>query len=82
MAITWSSDSTRRSSTDAEIALADGVISTQSASGTLMVMDTKTGAIRAWAQYPSYNANDYGAVEHLATSATSRCRSPTSRDRP
>jgi cell division protein FtsI (penicillin-binding protein 3) len=31
----------------AEIALADGVNSTQSASGTLMVMDTKTGAIRA-----------------------------------
>jgi cell division protein FtsI/penicillin-binding protein 2 len=46
---------------DAEIALADGVNSTESASGTLMVMDTKTGAIRAWAQYPSYNANDYGA---------------------
>jgi cell division protein FtsI/penicillin-binding protein 2 len=48
---------------DAEIALADGVISTESASGTLMVMDTKTGAIRAWAQYPSYNANDYGAAK-------------------
>jgi len=46
---------------DAEIALADGVISSESASGTLMVMDTKTGAIRAWAQYPSYNANDFGA---------------------
>jgi cell division protein FtsI (penicillin-binding protein 3) len=46
---------------DAEIALADGVNSSQSASGTLMVMDTKTGAIRAWAQYPSYNANDYGS---------------------
>jgi cell division protein FtsI/penicillin-binding protein 2 len=46
---------------DAEIALADGVMSSESASGTLMVMDTKTGAIRAWAQYPSYNANSYGA---------------------
>ncbi len=46
---------------DAEIALADGVMSSESASGTLMVMDTKTGAIRAWAQYPSYNANDFGA---------------------
>jgi cell division protein FtsI/penicillin-binding protein 2 len=46
---------------DAEIALADGVNSTQSASGTLMVMDTKTGAIRAWAQYPSYDASNYGS---------------------
>jgi cell division protein FtsI (penicillin-binding protein 3) len=46
---------------DAEIALADGVNSSQSASGTLMVMDSKTGAIRAWAQYPSYNANAYGS---------------------
>ena len=24
-----------------------------------MIMDTKTGAIEAWAQYPSYNANEY-----------------------
>ena len=43
-----------------------------------MVMDTKTGAIRAWAQYPSYNANDYGAVQDLRTSATWRCRNRTS----
>jgi cell division protein FtsI (penicillin-binding protein 3) len=48
---------------DAEIALADGVNSTKSASGTLMIMDTKTGAIRAWAQYPSYNANSFGAAD-------------------
>lgn len=46
---------------DAELALADGVISSESASGTLMIMDTKTGAIRAWAQYPSYNANDFAS---------------------
>jgi cell division protein FtsI (penicillin-binding protein 3) len=51
---------------DAEIALADGVNSTQSASGTLMVMDTKTGAIRAWAQYPSYNANAYGSSTYAS----------------
>ena len=47
---------------DAEIAIADGVNSTHAASGTLMVMDTKTGAIRAWAQYPSYNADDFGTA--------------------
>jgi cell division protein FtsI/penicillin-binding protein 2 len=44
---------------EAEVALADGVISSQSTSGTLMIMNTKTGGIDAWAQYPSYNANDY-----------------------
>jgi cell division protein FtsI/penicillin-binding protein 2 len=27
-----------------------------------MVMDTHTGSIRAWAQYPSYNAGDYAAA--------------------
>jgi len=43
----------------ADLALADGVISSKSSSGTLMIMDTKTGAIDAWAQYPSYNANTY-----------------------
>jgi cell division protein FtsI/penicillin-binding protein 2 len=43
----------------AEVALANGVNSSHSTSGTLMIMDTKTGAIDAWAQYPSYNANDY-----------------------
>src|SRR5580704_6657809 len=43
----------------AELALANGVNSSKSSSGTLMIMDTKTGAIDAWAQYPSYNANTY-----------------------
>jgi cell division protein FtsI/penicillin-binding protein 2 len=43
----------------AELALAKGVANAQAASGTLMVMDTHTGSIRAWAQYPSYNATDY-----------------------
>jgi cell division protein FtsI/penicillin-binding protein 2 len=43
----------------ADLAIADGVISSKSTSGTLMIMDSKTGAIDAWAQYPSYNANDY-----------------------
>jgi cell division protein FtsI (penicillin-binding protein 3) len=46
----------------AELALANGVNSSKSSSGTLMIMDTKTGAIDAWAQYPSYNANSYASA--------------------
>jgi cell division protein FtsI/penicillin-binding protein 2 len=44
----------------AELALAQGVVSSQSVSGTLMIMDPHTGSIRAWAQYPTYDANNYG----------------------
>lgn len=47
----------------AELALANGVNSSHSSSGTLMIMDTKTGAIDAWAQYPSYNANDFATAD-------------------
>jgi cell division protein FtsI/penicillin-binding protein 2 len=43
----------------AEQAIAQGVATAQAASGTLIMMDTKTGAIRAWAQAPTYNANSY-----------------------
>jgi cell division protein FtsI/penicillin-binding protein 2 len=43
----------------AEQALAKGVDYAQSESGEILIMDTKTGAIRAWAQYPSYDANAY-----------------------
>src|ERR1700681_2843620 len=59
MARTCSSDSTRRSSTGRSLP-SRGVIDAEAASGTLMIMDTHTGSLRAWAQYPSYNANDYG----------------------
>jgi cell division protein FtsI/penicillin-binding protein 2 len=45
----------------AELALAKGVTDAQAASGTLMLMDSHTGSIRAWAQYPSYSAGNYGA---------------------
>ena len=44
----------------AELALAKGVASAEAASGTLMIMDTHTGSLRAWAQYPSYDANNFG----------------------
>jgi cell division protein FtsI (penicillin-binding protein 3) len=43
----------------AEQAIAEGVAKAQAESGTLIMMDTKTGAIRAWAQAPTYNANSY-----------------------
>jgi cell division protein FtsI/penicillin-binding protein 2 len=45
----------------AEQAIAKGVQDAQASSGELLVMDTKTGSIRAWAQWPTYNANDYGS---------------------
>ncbi|MFN2582613.1 MAG: peptidoglycan D,D-transpeptidase FtsI family protein [Candidatus Dormibacteria bacterium] len=45
----------------AELALAKGVADTGSASGTLMVMDPHTGSVRAWAQYPTYDGNNYGS---------------------
>ncbi|HSP65055.1 MAG TPA: penicillin-binding protein 2, partial [Candidatus Deferrimicrobium sp.] len=43
----------------AEQAIAQGVATAQAASGTLIMMDTKTGLIKAWAQAPTYNANSY-----------------------
>ncbi|TME45861.1 MAG: penicillin-binding protein 2 [Chloroflexi bacterium] len=43
----------------AEVALARGVADSASSSGTLMIMDPHTGSIRAWAQYPTYDANAY-----------------------
>ncbi|MBV8194232.1 MAG: penicillin-binding protein 2, partial [Candidatus Dormibacteraeota bacterium] len=43
-----------------ELALAKGVADSGSSSGTLLVMDPHTGSIRAWAQYPTFDANNYG----------------------
>ena len=48
----------------AEQALAQGVTSSKAQSGTAMVMDVKTGAIRAWADYPSYDANNYATASY------------------
>jgi len=45
----------------AEQAIAQGVATAGAASGTLIMMDTKTGVIRAWAQAPTYDANSYWA---------------------
>lgn len=43
----------------AEQAIANGVQNAEAESGQLLIMDTHTGAIRAWAQYPSFDANAY-----------------------
>jgi cell division protein FtsI/penicillin-binding protein 2 len=57
----------------AEQALAQGVASAQAESGTLIMVDTKTGVIKAWAQAPTYDANAYwstplGNLRDLAVS--------------
>jgi cell division protein FtsI/penicillin-binding protein 2 len=43
----------------AEQALAAGVKKAKAESGSVLVMDSKTGGIVAWADYPSYNANNF-----------------------
>ena len=43
----------------AEQALADGVKKDKAESGSVLVMDPSTGGIVAWADYPSYNTNDF-----------------------
>jgi cell division protein FtsI/penicillin-binding protein 2 len=43
----------------AEQALADGVKKDNAESGSVLIMDPVTGGIIAWADYPSYNANDF-----------------------
>jgi cell division protein FtsI/penicillin-binding protein 2 len=54
----------------AERALADGVQKYQAESGSLIIMEPATGRIVAWADVPSYNANDF------ATTATSMFMDP------
>ena len=43
----------------AEQMLADGVKKARAESGSVLIMDPTTGGIVAWADYPSYNANDF-----------------------
>ena len=43
----------------AEQALADGVKKDNAESGSVLVMDPTTGGIVAWADYPSYSANNF-----------------------
>jgi len=46
----------------AEQALAAGVALNKAESGSVIVMDPQTGAIIAWADYPTYNANSFGST--------------------
>ena len=54
----------------AERALADGVQKYQAESGSLIIMEPTTGRIVAWADVPSYNANNF------ATTPTDQFRDP------
>ncbi|HUY74250.1 MAG TPA: penicillin-binding protein 2 [Candidatus Dormibacteraeota bacterium] len=47
----------------AEQALADGVKKDKAESGSVLIMDPSTGGIVAWADYPSYNANDFNQTD-------------------
>ena len=44
----------------AEQALAAGVVRNKAESGSVIVMDPRTGGIVAYADYPTYNANNFG----------------------
>src|SRR6202158_6125682 len=47
----------------AEQALADGIKKDNAESGSVLIMDPTTGGIVAWADYPSYNANDFAHTD-------------------
>jgi cell division protein FtsI (penicillin-binding protein 3) len=58
----------------AEQAIADGVRAAHAQSGSVIVMDSRTGEIAAWADYPAYDAN------HFATADPARLRDPVLAD--
>src|SRR5207245_9687 len=47
----------------AEQQLAAGVKRARAESGSVLIMDPKTGGIVAWADYPSYNANNFARTD-------------------
>jgi cell division protein FtsI/penicillin-binding protein 2 len=47
----------------AEQALAAGIKQENAESGSVLIMDPTTGGIVAWADYPSYNANDFAHTD-------------------
>ena len=47
----------------AEQAIADGVNNSKAQSGSVLVMDSNTGEIVAWADYPAYNANAFTTTD-------------------
>jgi len=50
----------------AEQLLADGVKKDNAESGSVLIMDPATGGIVAWADYPSYSANDFNHTDAAA----------------
>jgi stage V sporulation protein D (sporulation-specific penicillin-binding protein) len=50
----------------AEQALAAGVQRDRAESGSVLIMDPSTGGIVAWADYPSYNANNFNQLDPSA----------------
>jgi stage V sporulation protein D (sporulation-specific penicillin-binding protein) len=50
----------------AEQALAEGVARDHAESGSVLIMDPNTGGIVAWADYPSYNANNFANTNPAA----------------
>ncbi len=55
----------------AEQAIAEAVTKDSAQSGEILVMNTHTGAIQAWADYPSYDATDYASTPIADFSDTS-----------
>jgi stage V sporulation protein D (sporulation-specific penicillin-binding protein) len=47
----------------AEQMLADGIKKDNAESGSVLIMDPSTGGIVAWADFPSYNANDFNHTD-------------------
>src|SRR5439155_20540833 len=47
----------------AGLALAHGVQYARAGSGTVMVLDAHSGSLRACAQYPTYDATDFGSAD-------------------
>jgi stage V sporulation protein D (sporulation-specific penicillin-binding protein) len=47
----------------AEQDLAEGVVKNHAESGSVLIMDPSTGGIIAWADYPSYNANNFNHTD-------------------
>ena len=63
--VTLTIDSTVQNA--AEQAVADGVRAAKADSGSVIVMDSKTGAVVAWASYPAYDANQFRTAEPART---------------
>ena len=66
----------------AQRAIATRVREAKADSGTVIVMEAKTGRILAMATAPTFDPNNYGKAKDARTWATGRSRRSTSRARP